>query len=161
MWRSLIVKDFFGKELFLKCSIYNYKIINLIIKLTLSIYNTFKHTNFNFSNNLFLCYFYTLFLLFWPFIVVYFCMIIYLTLRHYNGNIIDLSYHLLHNRWRVNIFYILTYILDLPDILSIYCTSLFIRCFFIGLIHQTLGKLAYFLHLRTIRINASSFHIWR
>jgi len=140
MWKSLIVKDFFGKELFLKCSLYNYKLTDLIIKLTLSIYNTrthqfqtdFKHTNFNFSNNLFLCYFYTLFLLFWPFIVIYFCMIIYLTLRHYNGNTIDFSVRIIYRTAvdELTCFTFWRYIFDLLDILSFCCSSLCITFFF-------------------------------
>jgi len=39
----MIVKDIFEKELFLKCSVYNYKIMDLIVKLTLSIYNIHTH----------------------------------------------------------------------------------------------------------------------
>jgi len=90
-------------------------------------------------------------------------MIIYLTLRHYNGNTIDLSVCIIYRTVvdELTYFTFWRYTFDLSDILSFCCTSLCIHVFFffIGLIHQTLGKFAYFLHLRTIWINASSFHI--
>jgi len=46
-------------------------------------------------------------------------MIIYLTLRHYNDNIIDLSVRIIY-RTVVDKLTYFTYIFDLPDTLSIY-----------------------------------------